>query len=347
MIVKALPCFSIQCKDETQDSILFLLNNDLLSHEEKKNYLCRQINLLISSEGIKTGELITLAYQLFLITPTWNNVVVYYHCKHKDQDTYIKYIEYYAWRLGKSNFIGSEADYQTLFRDLLGTNLLGIKAYKSIIDSFDKQFDGDEYLKNLEAERLKVLLSHSKLPFSDKNTALLKETDAYADYLLFHHLAFFENKQSSYFTKAEVAEKVLNSNKFTLEQKRELVSVIPENILLDSPMLANIVLDILSKSDMSTLKENTIIELLQRADNKGKRVRLVASMIDSFDYDFSKIEELLQILGGKYQEITKAFSRVTLTGNDWNTSLASALSRKGFISYSKSEDGKIRISTKN
>ena len=140
-IVKALPCFSIQCKDETQDSILFLLNNDLLSHEEKKNYLCRQINLLISSEGIKTGELITLAYQLFLITPTWNNVVVYYHCKHKDQDTYIKYIEYYAWRLGKSNFIGSEADYQTLFRDLLGTNLLGIKAYKSIIDSFDKQFD--------------------------------------------------------------------------------------------------------------------------------------------------------------------------------------------------------------
>lgn len=346
-IVKALPCFSIQCKDETQDSILFLLNNDLLSHEEKKNYLCRQINLLISSEGIKTGELITLAYQLFLITPTWNNVVVYYHCKHKDQDTYIKYIEYYAWRLGKSNFIGSEADYQTLFRDLLGTNLLGIKAYKSIIDSFDKQFDGDEYLKNLEAERLKVLLSHSKLPFSDKNTALLKETDAYADYLLFHHLAFFENKQSSYFTKAEVAEKVLNSNKFTLEQKRELVSVIPENILLDSPMLANIVLDILSKSDMSTLKENTIIELLQRADNKGKRVRFVASMIDSFDYDFSKIEELLQILGGKYQEITKAFSRVTLTGNDWNTSLASALSRKGFISYSKSEDGKIRISTKN
>lgn len=132
-----------------------------------------------------------------------------------------------------------------------------------------------------------------------------------------------------------------------MEQKRELVSVIPENILLDSPMLANIVLDILSKSDMSTLKENTIIELLQRADNKGKRVRFVASMIDSFDYDFSKIEELLQILGGKYQEITKAFSRVTLTGNDWNTSLALALSRKGFISYSKSEDGKIRISTKN
>lgn len=346
-IVKALPCFSVQCKDETQDSILFLLNNGLLSLEEKKNYLCRQINLLISSEGIKTDELITLAYQLFLITPTWNNVVVYYHCKHKDQDTYIKYIEYYAWRLGKSNFMGSEADCQTLFRDLLGTNLLEIKAYKSIIGSFDKQFDGDERLKNLEIERLKVLLSHSKLPFSDKNTVLLKETDAYADYLLFHHLAFFENKQSSYFTKAEVAEKVLSSNKFTLEQKRELVSVIPENILLDSPMLANIVLDILSKSDMSTLKENTIIELLQRADNKGKRVRFVASMIDFFDYDFLKIEELLQILGGKYQEITKAFSRVTLTGNDWNTSLALALSRKGFISYSKSEDGKIRISTKN
>ena len=98
---------------------------------------------------------------------------------------------------------------------------------------------------------------------------------------------------------------------------------------------------------MSTLKENTIIELLQRADNKAKRVRLVTSMIDCFDYDFSKVEELLRILGGKYQEITKVSSRVTLTGNDWNTSLASALNRKGFISYSKGEDGKIRISTKN
>ena len=120
---------------------------------------------------------------------------------------------------GKEKFksLRSEADYQTLFRDLLGTNLLGIKAYKSIIDSFDKQFDGDEYLKNLEAERLKVLLSHSKLPFSDKNTALLKETDAYADYLLFHHLAFFENKQSSYFTKAEVAEKVVSFQNWRID----------------------------------------------------------------------------------------------------------------------------------
>lgn len=346
-ITKALPCFSVQYKDETLDSILFLLNNDLLSLEEKKNYLCGQKNLLVSSEGIKTDELITLAYKLFLIAPTWGNVIAYYHNMHKEQDTYIKYIEYYACQLGKSDFIGSEMDCQTLFMDLLGTNSLEIKAYKSIINSFEKQFDGDGCLRNLETERLKLLLFHSKLPFSDKNIVLLGETDIYADYLLFHHIAFFEKKQSSYFTKPEVAEKVLSSNKFTLEQKRELVSIIPENILLDSPMLANIVIDILSNSDMSTLKENTIIELLQRADNKAKRVRLVTSMIDSFDYDFSKVEELLRILGGKYQEITKVSSRVTLTGNDWNTSLASALNRKGFISYSKGEDGKIRISTKN
>ena len=282
-----------------------------------------------------------------MIAPTWGNVIAYYHNIHKKQDTYIKYIEHYAYQLGRSNFIGSETDCQTLFGDLLGTNQLEMKAYKSIIDSFDKQFDGDERLKNLETERLKVLLSHAKLPFSDKNTALLKETDIYADYLLFHRLDFFENKQSSYFTKAEVAEKILSSNKFTLEQRNELLSIVPENILMGSPMLANIAIDILSNSDMGTLKENTIIELLQKADNKAKRVHLVASMIDSFDYDFSKIEELLRMLGGKYQEITKAFSRVTLTGNNWNISLASALSRKGFVSYSKDEDGKIRISTKN
>lgn len=346
-IVRALSCFSAQCKDETRDSILFLLNNDLLNSEEKKNYLCGQKNLLVSCEGIKTDEFRTLAYQLFLIAPTWGNVIAYYHNIHKKQDTYIKYIEHYAYQLGRSNFIGSETDCQTLFGDLLGTNQLEIKAYKSIIDSFDKQFDGDERLKNLETERLKVLLSHAKLPFSDKNTALLKETDIYADYLLFHRLDFFENKQSSYFTKAEVAEKILSSNKFTLKQRNELLSIVPENILMGSPMLANIAIDILSNSDMGTLKENTIIELLQKADNKAKRVRLVASMIDSFDYDFSKIEELLRMLGGKYQEMTKAFSRVTLTGNDWNISLASALSRKGFVSYSKDEDGKIRISTKN
>ena len=132
-IDKAIMYFSKDCKDETKDSILFFLNNKILENADKVNYLTGQKNWLDDDNNIDTDEMKSLAYDLFLIDPTWKNVVSYYNNKNKDENILIKYIEHFSDKLGKQ--IVAEEDNESLLLGtyLLGTTKLTISTYSPII----------------------------------------------------------------------------------------------------------------------------------------------------------------------------------------------------------------------
>lgn len=345
-ILIALPCFSINCKDENSEAILYLLNSSELSSKEKTAYLKGQQNLLKNCDGISSDELITLAYQLYLIQPTWANVISYYRNKKKIQDVYIGYIEKYALELSKNKISGDEEDCRALFSELIGTNALNYEAYEFIVNSFDWQFTGSSCLEELEAKRLTLLLSHSQLPFSDENTAVLKKTPIYIDYLLYHYSVFYAKRGATYFINVKVAERVLSFAMFTNNQKKELISVIPESVLVNSQSLADIVIDVLLNFELTVLSESIMKTLFQNANNKGNRVRLATAMIKTYDYGDTPIIELLQMLGDKYQEIAERAKHPVLIKTEWNLSLVGILKSRGFISSYKEENDGIRIHPK-
>lgn len=243
--MKAIKCFSKDCKDETKDSILFILNDEEISTNNKTDYLTGQKNLLDGDNTIDTDEMKSLAYSLCLINPTWRNVLSCYNNDNKDESILIKYIEHFSEKLGGQVIEEDNSGYSSLATYLLGTTRLTIGTYSSIIKSFQIEFKGYNALRELNRDRLQLLLSHNMLPFCEENTNLLKETDIYADYLIKYNKQLLENLSASYISDGEVAYKLLSSEVFTSEQKKRIITITPKDILIELDKLANQVLDII------------------------------------------------------------------------------------------------------
>lgn len=342
-IDKSIMYFSKDCKDETKDSILFFLNNKILENADKANYLTEQKNWLDDDNNIDTDEMKTLAYNLFLINPTWKNVVSYYNNKNKDENILIKYIEHFSDNLGSQKIKKDDSEYSSLGAYLLGTTKLTIGTYSSIIKSFQIEFKGYNALRELDRDRLLLLLSHNMLPFCEENTNLLRETDIYADYLIKYNKQLLENLSASYISGCEVAYKLLSSEVFTYEQKKRMITITPKDILIELDKLANQVLDIIINTDLKNIEEETIVEVLKNASNESYRVYIISLLILEYDYDDNKIAELLSLLGGKYIDIAERSKHPVLEETKWNIKLAGALKHKRFISSAKEDKDGIRI----
>ena len=76
--------------------------------------LIGQKELLDDDSNINTDELKTLAYNLFLINPTWKNVISYYNNKNKDENILIKYIEHFSDNLGNQMIEKDDSEYSSL-----------------------------------------------------------------------------------------------------------------------------------------------------------------------------------------------------------------------------------------
>lgn len=344
-ISDALKIFSYTCKDESVESILYILNEENLSTDEKEEYLQHQYTLLENIENIEKEDSINLAFKLFLIKPSWENVEDYYIQDYKDNAILYAYIEHYASELSTMSASGiyTKNSDSTIFTQLFSTDALNIDTFKKVVGAFNRVFTNCKALTTLDAQRLMILLDKGKLPFNDGNTEVLKQTNIYADYLLLHHTDFYAVKASSYFTTVDVAEKIMASNLFTKSQKNDLIPIIPNDILKDSQMLANNVLDVLVDFDLKVLNEVTLRSLWENASQISLRVRVLTQMIKDFNYNGDQIIELLNTLDEKYKDIAERTKHPVLKDTEWNNTLASCLKEKGFISSYKTEKDGIRI----
>lgn len=344
-ISDALSLFSSTCKDESAESILYILNEENLSIDEKEDYLQNQRTRLDNIDEIENENSIKLAFKLFLINPSWENVEGYYIRDNKDNSILYAYIEHYSSELSTMSASGiyTRNSNSTIFTHLFSTDALDINTFKKVVGAFNREFLGCKALATLDAQRLMILLDKGKLPFNDSNTEILKNTSIYADYLLLHHAKFYAIKDSSYFTTVEVANKIMESNLFTKSQKNYLIPIIPNDILKSSQILADNILGILIDFDLKVLNEGTLKSLWGNASQIPLRVRVLTQMIKDFNYSGEQMIELLNILGEEYKDIAERTKRPVLKDAEWNNSLAAILKEKGFISSYKMEKDGIRI----
>lgn len=342
-IDKAILHFSMDCKDETKESILFILNNEIISSNVKVDYLTGQKNLLDNDNTIEAEEMKELAYSLFLINPTWKNVLSYYSNSNKDESILIKYIEHFSEKLGSQIIEEDNNEYISLGIYLLVSNRLAFSAYSSIIKSFNGEFKGYDGIKNLEQDRLDLLLSHNMLPFCDENTDLLKGMGIYADYLIKYHKQLLGNISASYISDNKVAYRLLSSNVFTSEEKKKIISNTSIDIFTESDRIANLALEVIKNTDIKNIDEDTVIGLVENSSIEAYKVYIISLLILEYNYDESKVIELLNLLGGKYTDIAERTKRPVLEKTDWNVKLAEVLRHKGFISSVKEGKDGIRI----
>jgi len=337
---EAFGCFSLTSKDESVENIIYILNSEDVVADNKIAYLIGQKELISSFDGINE-TFWEIAIKSFVIQPTWSNVDTYYSKKGSLTDELIKFVEHYHQEL-EEKCQDEVASKQILFEGLLCSNVLSIESFRSVCIAFDLQFNNHKPLAKLERERLEILLENDKITFSKANTSILMNTDIYSEYLIHYSQEFIDTLDASYQLDEATVLTLLNSNRFTIQEKRQIIDVTDGDILSTSP-LADKAIELLLASNNLSIEEQILIGLLQSSTVLRNKVLLVTSMLNVNQYSIEEISLLLKTLGGKYIEVAERKKRPVFENNEENVALLNLLQSLHFISTTSQEEDGIRV----
>lgn len=342
--IDAFTCFSANCKDESVENILYILNHKDLKPEQKIPYLNSQINLLDDFTNVNENSW-NIAIKSKIIAPTWENIDCYFNKNGGVTDELLSYIEYYYAELEDecSDDIESKG---TLFNELLGSSKLSLKAYRSISKAFNNKFDGFEKLGQLDRERLLILLADDKIAFSEANIVILQKMAIYPEYLIHYHDDFLNNLGYTYNIGVNDALTLLNSEKFSLQEKRRIVGILSSKVITGTKIIADKIIEILLSANDILIGQDVLSELLSMAENENNKVAIASQMLSNYKYNNDGISALLNSLGGIYVEIAERRKRPILENSAGNVALLSRLKDLGFISSTTPEKDGIKVNPK-
>lgn len=334
---ECLKLFSDECKKENEKAILALLNSKEITPEFKEQYLKGQENKLPDYNGIEE-EGLKLATQLFLIEPTWENIVWYFKNRNGLTSELSSYILHHEEKLSELTATSQEG-MQDLFESIAICSNIPTTALFKFLKAFSaNHLDGID-VSDLDHERLKLLLENGKFLFTDENTEVLKETDIFGAYLIAHHTDMLDNISPDFFEESSVSCEVLTSEEFSLSQKGEILKAIPPSHLYSSEAIANAAIEVIINQTTPEIDKDVLVEIVKKSTLKEMRLRLVAKMVQSTS-DKEVIAELLNLLGGIYSEIAAREKHPKVEVNAENKTLLEILKAKGFISsYPEIKDG--------
>lgn len=324
--------------------MLYLLLEPSLTDEQKEDYLSVQMNMLNDDDLHLLGEFSNLAFKLKIVKPSWKNISDYLP-KCQDKSILFDYIKHFTEVL-RDDYVTSEQSYsKKVFETIFASNDLDIDSYSTLCNCFkNESFDGHKALTSLNSERLILLINNGKIPFTEKNTSILKNSDTYSEYLIYHKNDLIENIKNIEISNQNILKEILLSDQLTYKEKEIiLLKKIPDSIIKSYAEISDAIINIILNTNVK-MEESSLIFLIKNSTNEEYKIRLANKMIKDLDYDENKIDEILSLLGDKYEEIILNEDGVTLDNTLWNKDLVTTLKTKGYILNPRAaEDKKIRI----
>ena len=194
-ISEVMDCFSNNAKDDDEFSILFIINNEHLSDDDKRKYLLGAVNKINSLEDIMKTEHKEMAIEENIVAPTWGNVLAYLQSVNdrSDNQTLATFItknidalkEYKSGTLASTNSL--------LFDTVVNSELISDDSvYRNIINAFaDSKIDAD-ISQTLSEKHLNMLIDNGFIPYKGDYRLQLKERkdSSYAHYLEYYWKEF-------------------------------------------------------------------------------------------------------------------------------------------------------------
>lgn len=345
-ITKAFGCFSKTSKEENPENMLYLLIEQSLPDEQKEDYLSVQMNKLNDEDLPLLGKFSNLAFKLKIVKPSWKNIYDYL-LKCQDRSIMFDYIKHFT-ELLSMDYVSSEQPYgKKLFDTVFASNDLDIDSYKTLCQCFkDEYFDGNDAISSLEPIRLICLINNDKIPFTDGNISILKETEVYSNYLIHHKADFLENISKVKINKPDVAKDILESDELSYSEKETVVKKIPESMMFCSPELSNSIINVILNTSLN-MNEGTLKALIETSTEEEYRVKLANKMIKDLNYNEDKIIDMLSLLGGQYEKIYLSEENVSLDNTRYNVELCATLKDRNIITIPKPiKDNKLRVRRK-
>lgn len=344
-LARCLKEFSPTDKNEDEESLLSILNDNTIDPEEKKNYLREQQCRVPNIESI-ADEAKDMAAELFLFEPLWENVAIYFSFSKKQVTETLKYyIEHFKFELKNQTCEVKMKD--SLFDALMFSNILEMDTYKSIANSFDYSITNEDSLATLESDRLDFLIDAGMIAYTEENTVTLSscKIPTLAKYLIFHKTDYLKEIDCITYS-AELALYLFKSGVFNDKEKSRIVPLLSPDIINGNHALATEICSLLM-SETIDLDDKSILAIISNSENIGERVSVVAHTIENNSGRTNFIEALLLRLKSPYAIIAEHDRRRPLIAKtDYNIRLLNVLKDVGYISSYKETDKELRIHKK-
>lgn len=344
IVIKALQNIN---KDDSADSLLYILNSADIELNDKKKYLLGSLNHIDNFSGITDVELYDVAVETKVISPTWQNILFYYknRCADDIPEIFYDYINHYAEELSKESYPISLDDKDELYENLFGYNMLSIENYGKLLQSFDRVFPKVDLLANLSCDRLRVLIRQGRVPFNQESLSIINNTAALTDYILFYQKDFLQHIDWEYNFGIDNVQILLREEQFSLDDKYNIIGVIPASIIEGSKDVADIAINVLCKKQKNNLSNEALVGLIKTSTDTNRKIELITIIARDGGRDQVIIRQLLDALGSPYTEVGDKSKRPLLPNDELNRKLLDALQYIRFISkYKEEKDGeKLRV----
>ena len=334
-------------KNDSADSLLYILNSANIDLTDKKKYLLGSLNHIDNFSGITNVELYDVAVETKVISPTWQNILFYYkhRCADDIPEIFYDYINHYAEELSKKSYPTSLDDKDELYENLFGYNMLSVENYGKLLQSFDGVFPKVDLLANLSCDRLRVLIRQGRVPFNQESLSIINNTAALTDYILFYQKDFLQHLDWEYNFGIDNVQIILREEQFSLDDKYNIIGVIPSSIMEGSKDVADVAIDVLCKKQKNNLSNEALVGLIKTSTDTNRKIELITIIARDGGRDQVIIRQLLDTLGSPYTEVGDTSKRPLLLNDELNKKLLDALQYIRFISkYKEEKDGeKLRV----
>lgn len=318
----ALECFKDSDKDESCESILYIINNPSLDAQVKTSYLRGQHSRLLDFYSIENEESYKIAVEDLLIEPSWVNVVFYLKYIKEMSQELLAYISHFSSELSVQLFPDELQENEAgIYEKLFYNNELPVEDYSALIKSFKRRFPLNEAVVTLARERLLVLVNNDKISFDDESLEIMYRSQAYVEYLEHHSEAFIGSlSERTYTFSSKQILTLLKSSSFIDSDKVLIMDAVEARLLLTSEELIEV-------------SSHLIISVGTRSSclDKDKRLELLTAFIRLHKNDSECVTNTLRVLGGQYAELTEN-KRPLIEITELNDSLLSVLKDAGYIS---------------
>ena len=333
--------FKDENKDENPESLLYILNSPNITDDNKNKYLSGQNCHIDGFVEILDKNMYDMAIETRIILPTWENVSYYYTYKKGLSDTLSGYINHYADELSQMKCSDSIENKNLLYASLLGGTGLTIHNYSSLITSFDGLFPQMTLLEQLDKERLIILIKAGKLPFNQETITIINKTLAFADYIIYHSHKFAKNLDLSYKFSRSNAIEILKYGNFSLDDKYNIIGILPNEILKGSQILADIAIEVFNHKHEVNVSDEVLLNLIGVSNNIALKVQLITRLIRKGYNNHNNITLLISAINENYIDVCDKGKKTKLPNNELNYQFLTALEEIGYISSKKEEkDGK-------
>lgn len=334
-----------ECKKESVEAIIKILESEGLTESEKITYLSNQQNTL-NLDLIDGNEIKMMALKCDVIRPSWQNVINYMNnvSEKKTDEILTSFVERHV-DIFASSTISKEIDEDEgmLFNQFVETDALSFDVYKKVLEQFiGWRFNGGA--PSIEERKMVLLIEKGMVPYTIKNTESLLQSysaETVVKYCIKNKREYLKNVESIEYT-TEIAYGLMKSE-LSAREKATIIPCFKKEILNIS--LANEIINVLNVVEIS-LDESFLLKVMELATLTDKKIRVLNYTLNKNTFDEDTITLFLKTLPLPYKTIAEKGKKPELPNDEQVKQLLCVLKQLDYISsYSENRKG-IKVYTK-